>query len=359
MYGHGTSRRAGIIAVLFLALIASLLAACNKGEEKKEGTLTLDPKTDSFFIFDTIINIKVYDTRANEDIFNGIRQILKRIDSEVNRAVETSEIAEVNRRAGDGTFVRVSEETFRIVERAIQYARDSEGVFDPTVGPLVDLWGIGTDHAAVPSEEEIRSRLALVDYKKVELNEADFSIRLLEPGMSLDLGGIAKGYAADAIADYLRSEGFTSAIIDLGGNILAMGEKPGNQPWTIGLQNPDDARGTHFATIKLKNMTVVSSGVYERYFIQDGVRYHHIMDTSTGYPVRNELLCATVITEHSFDADGRSNTAFSLGLEKGLAFLEALENVEGVFVTSDLKVYTTSGLKGKLTITDSRFTLME
>ncbi|WP_040950739.1 FAD:protein FMN transferase [Gorillibacterium massiliense] len=342
------------LLVLVLVLIA-VLSGCGKSAGNTE---TTEPKSERFYIFDTIVTVKIYDTRANDATFNGVNAVLQRIDHEVNREDKTSEISKVNSKAGDGEFVPVSEETFKVIKRAVDYSESSGGVFDLTVGPLVDLWAIGKGGEHVPPKTDIEDRLKLIDYKQVELNEADHSVRLLKPKMSIDLGGIAKGYSADAIAEYLQGQGFKSAIIDLGGNILAMGPKPGNKDWVIGVQNPEESRGAYIGTLKVQNKTVVSSGVYERFFIEDGVRYHHIMNTSTGYPVRNGLTSVTIVTDHSFDADGRSNTTFSMGIEKGTKFVEGLKNTEAIFITEDHKVYITPGLKGIFTLTDNNFTLM-
>lgn len=308
----------------------------------------------SYYIFDTIVTVKVYSDDVTAQQYEAIGTLLERIDQAMNRQKKGSEVDQVNKQAGLRA-VSVSPETFMVVQKALEYAVVSEGRFDPTIGPVVDLWGIGTDHAQLPANATLTQKLQLVNYNNVIMNEAEQSIMLTQPGMSIDLGAIAKGYAADQIAVYLRSEGFESAMIDLGGNILAMGTKPKQDFWTIGIQNPASTRGETIGTLRVANKTVVSSGVYERFFLQDGVRYHHILNPFTGYPVSNNLLGVTIVTEHSIDADALSTTVFSMGLDKGLSFVEKLTGVEALFITDENIVYTTSGLKDHLHVTDASY----
>lgn len=339
----------GLVAVM----CALLLAGCGAKEKVAGG-----PKSQTYFIFDTIVTVKVYDGQPTDAQFNEIEQIMHTIDSQMNRMREDSELAEVNRQSGKQA-VAVSDQTFHVVRTAVDYAAASQGKFDPTVGPLVDLWGIGQERAKRPEREDIDRMLGLIGYDRVELNAADHTIGLTLPGMVLDLGAIAKGYAADRIAAYLQEAGFHSALIDLGGNILAMGRKPGGELWSIGVQNPRQPRGEHIGIIKADNQTIVTSGVYERYFVEDGEHYHHIMDTATGYPVRNGLLSVTIVTDRSEDADALSTAVFSLGLEEGLRLVEARPNTEAIFIVDSNEVYATSGLMGKFTLSNEEYTLVQ
>lgn len=338
-----------------VAIMCTLLFAGCEWEAGVDGTAR--PKAETYFIFDTLVTVKIYDGQPTAAHFKEIEQIMKTIDKQMNRNREDSELSEVNRQSGQQA-VAVSEQTFHVVRTALNYAASSKGKFDPTVGPLVDLWGIGKEGAKRPAQAAIDQTLGLIGYKKVELNEAGRTIRLAMQGMELDLGAIAKGYAADRIAAYLKETGFTSAIIDLGGNILAMGRKPGGELWSIGVQNPLEPRGAHIGIIKADNQTIVTSGIYERYFIENGEHYHHIMDPDRGYPVRNGLVGVTIVTDRSEDADALSTTLFSLGLEEGMRFVESRPNTDALFITDSNKVYVTSGLKGKLALTNEQFTLV-
>jgi len=227
------------------------------------------------------------------------------------------------------------------------------------VGPLVKLWGIGTEHARVPSKAEISKILPLVDYRQIELDEKNNSVFLKRPGMSIELGGIAKGYAADEAVKVLRQNGVKHGTVDLGGNIIVIGTKPDGKLWKIGIQNPFfKTRGSIVATVEVADKTLVTSGPYERYIEKDGKIYHHILDTRTGFPVENELMSVTIIAESSIDADALSTTVFAMGLEEGMDFVESIENIDAIFITKDYKVYTTSGVENlNFKIVDKQFEL--
>ena len=343
-----------------LLALAAVLAGCGRQEgAATDGGDRQLPVSESYFIFDTLVSVRVYDEGVTSAHFAEIKRLLETIDRQMNRQLEDSELDLVNRQAGTGTAVPVSEQTFHVVDTALRYAEASEGAFELTIGPLVDLWGIGNEGARVPAPEEIEQALAAVDYRRVELDPAALTIELLDTGMSLDLGAIAKGYAADVVAAYLKEEGFKSAIIDLGGNILAMGGKPGGSPWTVGIQDPSEKRGEHIGLLRVTDKTIVTSGVYERYFVEDGVAYHHIFDRNTGYPVNNGLLSVTIVTDRSIDADAMSTVAFSLGVEKGAAFVEERDGMEALFITTDGDVYVTSGLRDRFELTDENYRLVK
>lgn len=352
------SRQFRYIPILLSLLLLQLaLAGCSNSSQESAPSIKT-PVSHTYFIFDTVVTLRVFDERMTSAHFDSIDQLLKKIDSEMNRKHTGSEIDLVNRQAGMNA-VNISEETFLVIETALKYAAQSGGRFDPTVGPIVDLWGIGSEDAAVPESGSLANALPLIGYQGVTLDRAALSVGLAKAGMSLDLGAIAKGYAADVIALYLKEQGFRSAIIDLGGNVIAMGGKPDGSDWTIGIQAPDEQRGRHLGIIKVNNKTIVTSGVYERFFKENGVVYHHILDPVTGYPVDNDLLSVTILTEESMVADAMSTSVFSLGLEDGLKFVEAHEGVEAVFITNERKIYVTPGLKGKLELTNKEYRFAE
>lgn len=312
------------------------MTACNKSAHKKSVTKTN-------FLLDTMIKIQAF----GPDAPKAIDKVFERIsDIEKKMTVKdvSSEVIEINNKSGE-SFYPVSPDTFYVIKKGLYYSESSNGMFDITVGPLVELWGIGTDTANIPTDEEIKRALAKVDYRQVELNEEQHSVRLKKTGMAIDLGGIAKGYAADEAIRILQQNGIQNALIDLGGNLYALGTKPDNKPWKIGLQNPFATRGNIFATIQVADKTLVTSGIYERYFTQNGKRYHHILDTTTGYPIENGLASVTIISNSSIDADALSTTVFALGLKDGMEFVESLKQVDAVFVSTDYKLYTSSGIK--------------
>ena len=296
----------------------------------------------------------VKDTKILDSAFQRVREIENRMS--VN--IETSEVSEINRNAGIKP-VPVSDETFRVISEGLRFSTLSKGAFDIAVGRLVSLWGIGTDHARLPNLAEIKEALSFIDYRKVELSEGNRTVFVKEKGIALDLGAIAKGWAADEAARVLRERGVKHAIIDFGGNILVIGSHPEGRPWRIGIQNPETTRGSYLAIVPGTDLSVVTSGTYERFFTgPDGVKYHHLLDTKTGYPIRNGLDSVTVIAKQSIQADGLSTTLFALGREEGLKLAESLSGVEAIFVTEDRKVYLTSGIRKTFELKNPEFQVM-
>jgi thiamine biosynthesis lipoprotein len=268
-----------------------------------------------------------------------------------------SGVALINENAGLKA-VQVRGDILEVLERALYYAEKSSGAFDPTVGPLVKLWGIGTDHERVPSDAEIAEALTLINWRDLEIDRAAGTAFLRRQGMSLDLGGIAKGYAADEAARIAREAKVQRAIFDLGGNIFALGAHKDASPWHIGVQDPLKERGSYIGVVPVQNKSIVTSSVYERFFKAEGRRYHHILSTADGWPIQNGLLSVTIVTENSMDADALSTAVFALGYEKGSALLETLPNVEAIFVFEDRGVAVTRGLRGVFELAGEGYWLM-
>ena len=268
--------------------------------------------------------------------------------------IAASDVSHVNAAAGVAP-VQVHEDVFRVIERALFFAELSGGAFDPTVGPLVFLWGIGGENPRVPSQAEVGEVLPLTNWRDIELDRLTHSVFLKRRGMALDLGGIAKGYAADEAASIIKEARIKRAIIDLGGNIFTCGEKKDGSLWRVGIQYPGEERGVYIGIVQVKEQAVVTSGVYERFFEKNGNRFHHIFSPSSGYPAENGLLSVTIIANNSMDADALSTAVFVMGYEKGSALIESLNETEAVFVFKDLSVRKTSG--ADFTLTDKTFHL--
>ena len=347
--------------ILIIILVFTLLTACqnnNKSELSSESTKTETKKeTASEFLMDTIVDMQVFGKEADKVIeksFNRMREI----EDEMSKSIEKSDVSKINKNAANG-WVEIEQDTFTVIKKAVDYAKLTNGNFDPTIGPLVELWGIGTDKAKIPTESEIDKVKKLVNYKNIELDKKKQSIRLKRKEMKIDLGGIAKGYAADEVRNIANSYNIKSAYVNLGGNVLVIGGKEDGTPWKIGIQDPRKSRGSVMAGLEVKDKTVVTSGNYERYFEKDGIIYHHILNPETGKPTRNNLLSVSIIANDSFEADVLSTSAFILGRKNANKLIENKDEVEAIFVTEDLKVYLTSGLKGKVEILDSDFKLIE
>lgn len=362
-----------ILAALVIIIVAAVgiwMLTSNKGEDSQPtetpggakvsqdgGTKSLEQ---TFYIYDTVVNIKVFGDAVEQKNMDDIQAMLERMDIEFSRTKENGELYAVNQAAGKEPVV-VSDETLDIVKLSLKYAEEMDGLYDPTVGPLVDLWAIGEGGEKVPDQAAIDQARSLTNYKDVIVDEAAKTVMLAREGMVLDMGGIGKGYAADRIADYLKAQGLDSAMINLGGSsIIALGNKPNGSPWNIGLQDPDQSRGTQLGTIKISDEVIDASGVYERYFMQDGVRYHHILDPRTGFPSQNGLKSLTIMSPSATDADALSTGVFLMGLEEGLAYLEALpEKVDAFFITDDNKIYATSSLRERLNLTDPTYSFAD
>ncbi len=333
-----------------------LLSACS--EEKEQTELLDQPYSKTEFLMGTVVTLKVYD-KGKEEAINKSFERVKKLAAEITTSdAGKSEIDKVNQNAGIKP-VKVTSDMFYLVEEGIKYSKASDGDFDITVGPLTDLWHIGFSDAKKPTEAEIQAVLPLIDYKKVEMNEKNQTIYLPEKGMALDLGGIAKGYIADEVNKVMKDEGVTSAIIDLGGNIFVRGNNPKGDNWTIGIQNPFEARGQTIGKLPGSDISVVTSGIYERYLEVDGVKYHHILSPFTGYPCNNELAGVSIVSKKSIDGDGLSTAVFMKGVKGGMEYVDSFPDVEAIFVTKDKKVYVTDGLKDKFELTNKAFKMAE
>lgn len=359
------------LAIIIIVVIAvgTWLIVSNKDDKvadsSSEGaTVTGKGETKSlsqtFYIYDTVVNIKVFGEKVAQQNMDDIQNMLERMDIEFSRTKEGGEVYAVNQAAGKEAVV-VSDETLDIVKQSVQYAEEMDGLFDPTIGPLIDLWNIGSGGDKVPAQSDIDKAMSLTNYKDVIIDDAAKTVMLTKEGMVLDLGGIGKGYAADRIADYLKEQGLDSAMINLGGSsIIALGNKPDGAQWNIGLQDPDQSRGTQLGTIKISDEVIDASGVYERFFIQDNIRYHHILDPRTGYPSQNGLKSLTIMSPNATDADALSTGVFLMGLEEGMKYLESLpEDVEAFFISDDNKIYATSGIRERLQLTDPTYSFAD
>ena len=270
----------------------------------------------------------------------------------------TSGVVAINERAGIAP-VKVRADLLDVLEKALHYAALSDGAFDPTVGPLVQLWGIGTDAQRIPGDEEIARALELVNWRDVVIDREAGTAFLRRPGMALDLGAIAKGYAGDEAVRIAREARVKRAVFDLGGNIVTLGwrDQKKSLPWRIGIQNPVSGRGSYIGVVPVHDTSVVTSGVYERYFESEGKRYHHLLSTADGCPVENGLLSVTIVTAGSTDADALSTVVFTLGFERGRALIDTIPGAEAIFIFNDRSVRITGGLAGIFTLTDNEFVL--
>lgn len=316
-------------ALLLLALL--ILCACGA----KEPTAI----TKTGFFFDTVVQITLYDNTA-ESLLDDCFTMAEDYEKLFSKTIEGSDIYNLNHAGGKP--ITVSEETAKLLEIGISYCELSDGAFDITVGALSDLWDIANNPGELPSEEALAEALSTVGYKAIQINGN--TVTLANPETQLDLGGIAKGYIADRMKEYLNENGINEGLINLGGNLLALGPKKSGKPYVFGIQRPFSEEGEVMFTLEVTDGTVVTSGVYERYFKKDGRVYHHILNPQDGYPYENGLLSATIVCPDSVDGDALSTACFSLGAEKGLALIETLPDTEAIFITEDYELLSSSGI---------------
>ncbi|MEG0324752.1 MAG: FAD:protein FMN transferase, partial [Raoultibacter sp.] len=290
----------------------------------------------SFFAFNTEILLQTYEqTTPPELIKRGFESAVERcrtFEYLLSRHLPESDISRINKAHGEK--ITIAAETFHVLEASRFYGEASGGIFDITMGAACKLWDFSSEE--LPDPAELEEALHHVDWHALELGEQEgiYWAQLTDPKASLDVGGIAKGFIADDLRLLLAKAGFRNGIINLGGNVVTFGSKPDGAPWTIGIRNPADPASL-IGAVPLAEGSVVTSGLYERCFIKDGVRYHHILDPKTGYPVKTDIGGASIISEKSLDGDGYSTTVFALGSKAALEFVENLPAIEALLVLED------------------------
>lgn len=333
-----TSRRRTFFSIILtVTAVAAVLAVFGffysrrPHPERKE---EVNPIRTTAFKLNTVVTITIYDSQDSE-LLDEALSLCDYYETVFSRTLEGSELYQLNHRElpKDGDAFLLSDSLAELTEAGLYYARLSKGAFDISVEPVSSLWDFTSGEKKIPDEALIDEALSHVGSDRVLLDGKRLTFADEKAG--LDLGAVAKGYIADKIKEYLVSQGVQSAIIDLGGNVLCIGNRPDGEPFRIGVQKPFAGRSETVGTVEISGRSVVSSGIYERYFEKDGVLYHHILNPKTGYPYENDLLSVTIISDKSVDGDGLSTSCFALGLEKGMELINSLENVQAVFITTD------------------------
>lgn len=338
------------LASIVLAIaVAGMLTACTSNN------MSVSSNNDKFnseeFAMGTVITQTVYGKNGQAAIDETTKKI-EDLEALLTFNAPEGDIYKLNENAGKNK-VELDPETVKIIKKSQEVAELSNGAFDVTVGPLVKSWAIGTPDEHIPSKEELGKILPLINYK--DLTVDGNTVGLKRTGQEVDLGGIAKGYAGDVAIDIYKKHGIQSAFINLGGNVVTLGNKPDGSQWKVGIRNPRP-KGTQgeeiLGSISVTNKAVTTAGDDQRYFEKDGQRYFHILDPHTGFPAKSGLMSVTLVTDSSFDADAFDTAIFILGLEKGKEFIKQHGGIEAVFITTDKKIYVTEGLKGNFTFLD-------
>lgn len=342
-----------ILAIGLSLFLIIPMVSCSKKDEKVDKYATK---------MDTIMHLTAYGPNASEAIDEAFKRV-DEIEKIASSSIETSDVNKINEAAGK-EYVKVHPEIVKIIKTSIEYSKISNGAFDITVSPLIKLWGIGTEQERVPADSEIKEKLALVGYKNISINESDNSVKLMKAGMAIDLGGVAKGFTADEIVKVFKKYGVNSAIINLGGSsIYTLGVKPDKTQWSVAIQNPRKEKNEgNIGIVKLNQGALSTSGDYQRFFIKDGKRYHHILDPFTGYPADAGVMSDTIRIDSSIPdcnmlADILTKVTFVSGVEKGMKIIDSIEGISCMAVTTDFKIYKSSKWDTKLEDLSSDFKL--
>ena len=291
----------------------------------------------------TVINNKVFGEQAEEALQAALNESV-RLEGVLSRFIPDSEISRINNSAGIG-HEKVSSETYEVLSQAVEFSKCCQGCFDVTVGPLVDLWTDAKDKSKPPGEARIRSILPLVRYTDLVLDPCKETVGLKKAVQSIDLGGIGKGFAADKILEVFKKYEVSSAFTNFGGNVAVIGAKPDGSPWRVGIRHPRKENSL-IGIVSVVNKSVVTSGDYQRCFIgNDGKRYHHILDPTSGYPSESGLISVTIVADNSAAADALSTILFIAGMNRGIEILKSFPGTEAILIDSNLFLYVTHGLK--------------
>lgn len=343
-----------------LILSSAVLSGCSS---KVNTTQTADsesqePISATAIKLNTAVTVTIYDSQ-DRNLLTECMNLCDKYEKIFSRTASDSELYKLNHRQltpvdGTDNTYQVSDSLAELIQKGLYYSDLSDGAFDIAIEPLTSLWDFTAEDPQVPEDSLIQTALSKCDYHNVSVGGKDNNeITLKTDDTAIELGAIAKGYIADRLKEYLISQDVKSAIINLGGNVLCIGGKPDDSSFKIGIQKPFADRSETIAVMDIKDKSVVSSGVYERCFEQDGTLYHHLLNPKTGYPYDNGLIAVTIISDQSVDGDALSTTCFALGLEDGLKLAESLDDVQAFFVTSDYAIHYTKDFQKEITVTET------
>lgn len=304
-------------------------------------TQSAKPSTVQMFCMDTVMDIAIYGDNS-EEALQAVSDELYRIEALLDRKSDKSDIYKLN------NHKEVESETVKILEKLLKVSEKTDGAFDVTVAPVMDLWGFYDKNYSVPESDEIKNALKSVDYRNIVVKGDTIS---LLNNAKLDMGGAGKGYASDKAVEILEKYEIKSAILNLGGNVYAHGRRSDGKLWRVGIANPFDADGKEALTVDVEDKAVVTSGGYRRYFEENGKEYHHIINPATGYPVESDIKSVTVISGSGIYADAYSTALFVMGSEKAVDFLKT-SDIDAVIICNDKTVYYTDTISGEIHIAE-------
>jgi len=325
-----------ITAVSLAIFVCALLSGCGAKQYEEAAVRTV-------YAMDTVMSFSVY---GDESLLDGCEAIVGRLEKQLSVTDEGSEIYALNQNGEN----ELTDETAHLVERSLDMCAKTQGCLDISILPVLRAWGFTGTEYSVPSANQLETLKPLVDYRNVSLSGNN--ARLLENGMSIDLGSVAKGYTGDMIIQYLRDNKVSSALINLGGNVQTLGTKPDGSKWRVAIASPYGSG--YIGCILAENQAVITSGNYQRYFEMDGVRYHHIIDPFTLRPAKSGLVSVTVVGESGFECDALSTALFVMGKDAAVSYYRQHGGFEFVLIDSEGTVYISGGLESLYTPLDGR-----
>ena len=342
-----------------LILCSAVLSGCSAQTKSGENTAadSREPISATEIKLNTVVTVTIYDSQ-DRDLLTKCMNLCDKYEKVFSRTAADSELYKLNHRKltpveGTEDTYQVSDDLAELISEGLDYSELSKGAFDIAIEPLTSLWDFTAEDPQVPKDNLIQAALPKCDYHNISVDKDKNEITLKTDDTAIELGAIAKGYIADRLKDYLISQNVKSAIINLGGNVLCIGGKPDNSAFKIGIQKPFADRSETIAVMDIRDKSVVSSGIYERCFEQDGILYHHLLNPKTGYPYDNGLIAVTIISDKSVDGDALSTTCFALGLEDGMKLAESLDDVQAFFVTSDYEIHYTKDFRKKIKVSET------
>ncbi|WP_029321881.1 FAD:protein FMN transferase [Butyrivibrio sp. AE3004] len=346
------------IIILLIISLHSSITGCSKPSDNSTSQKV-------GFYFDTVVSLTAYNkdfisddsnffTKNSDaekkcsDFLDDCLTECSHYENLFSASKEGSDIWNINN--AHGKSVEVDSSTYQLIEKALYYSALTDGLFDPTIGIVTNLWNFHADSdKSIPDDKTLNDALLHVDYKTIKLSRSDnkYFVQLTDPEARIDLGGIAKGFIADKLKEFYKEKGAISGIINLGGNVLLVGQKPGTESsFSVGIQKPFGNSNEPILTLSLNDRSLVTSGIYDRFFEKDGIIYHHILDPATGFPIKNNIYSATIVSESSVDGDALSTICFSLGTEKGMELIESIPDTYVLFVTNDYEIVYSDGFPG-------------
>ena len=331
-----------ISTALAFVLLASLLSGCSNV------SLNQTMLTSTLFAMDTVMEIQI---AGDEALLTDAEGMIRDLEKELSVTDENSEIAEINKKGSTS----VSPEVYDLINETLSMCARTDGALDITIYPVLKAWGFTTSQYRVPTQEEIEALLKNVDYRNVALDEASLSCTIPD-GAMIDLGSVAKGYTSRKLTDFFEEKGVTSGLINLGGNVQCIGSKLNGQSWKVAIKSPfPDSTSNIYGVLDASDVAVITSGGYERYFEENGEIYWHILDPSTGYPSKKDLLSVTIVGKDGLICDALSTSLFVKGLEGAISEYKKSDDFDAILINTDGEVYITEGISDSFSLSSEYY----